>query len=91
MTEEQIEQALTQASAYQLYTALRRHHGARCLHYWTSADVIEIIEGVTEEQADEWLEDNEEDISEWVGDAFSRYLNYNSDGLEVEETEEQED
>lgn len=91
MTMEQIEQALAQASAYQLAKALRNNYGAYALNYWRAEDVMYEVEGATKEQAEAWLLDYEDSIAEIVGEAFHRVLEWNRDEIEVEQTEEQED
>ena len=91
MTEEQIEQALAKASAYQLAKALREHHGAYALSYWQAEDVMYEVEGATKEQAEDWLLDYEDSIAEIVGEAFYRVLDWNRDEIEVQQTKEQED
>jgi hypothetical protein len=70
MTEEQKNNRI-----YELVRELRELAGARAVVWWTAEDVLLFTndeaygEGhgkVTQEQAQGWLDDNEDDINEWM-------------------------
>lgn len=70
MTEEQKDNRI-----YELVRELRELAGARAIVWWTTEDILrftndeasgDICGKITEEQAQEWLNDNEDDINEWM-------------------------
>lgn len=70
MTEEQKDDRI-----YELVRELRELAGARAIVWWTTEDVLrftndeasgDICGKITEEQAQEWLNDNEDELEEWM-------------------------
>ena len=70
MTEEQKDNRI-----YELVRELRELAGARAVVWWTTEDVLrftndeasgDICGKITEEQAQEWLDDNEDEMVEWM-------------------------
>jgi hypothetical protein len=74
MTQEQIEQALTLATDNQITEALQKR-GYRCISWYDTEYLMNVVEGVTEEQALAWLEDAEDGLQEQWGEVFLDYVN----------------
>lgn len=78
MTEEQKDNRI-----YELVRELRELAGARAIVWWTTEDVLrftndeasgDICGEITEEQAQGWLDDNEDDINEWMTSSGWDYI-----------------
>lgn len=79
---------------YELVRELRELAGARAIVWWTTEDILrftndeasgDICGKITEEQAQEWLDDNEDEMVEWMNSWGWDYVTMNAPQVQEEQ------